>query len=86
MDERKCWPDIKVVDIEALDNYILRSTFNDGKITEYDMRKSIDKGIVFKPLEDLSFFKKVHLEDGIPVWSDAIDISCETLYYEGEEE
>lgn len=83
MDERKYWPDIKVVDIEALDDYILRATFNDGKITEYDMKKSIDKGVVFKPLEDISLFKKVHVSNGIPVWNDEIDISCETLYYDG---
>ena len=71
-----------VTDIQILDNYKLRLTFDDGKSGVLDCKPFIEKGGVFSKLRDPEFFKRVHIHNelGVLTWDNEIDIAPETVY------
>lgn len=74
---------IKVVDVCALPNHMLRVRFSDGEIKEVDFKIYLE-GSAFAPLKDEEVFKSVYIERGFPVWCDGtIDIAPERLYEDG---
>ena len=53
--------------------------FADGFTGTVDLTGLLDAGPIFEPLRDPAFFAGVRLERGVPVWSDALDLSPGTL-------
>lgn len=76
-------PIIKVTGIRPLDNYKLWLRFNTGETKIYDFKPLLNK-LAFKPLSEISVFKNVYIDYGIPTWNDGeIDIDPEVLYKGG---
>ena len=67
-------------------DYTLVAIFTDGKKKEFDVRLLMDKYPQFKVLEDYSLFFSAHVGPGgyAVIWNDQLDISSDSVYYEGK--
>jgi hypothetical protein len=65
-------------------DYKLEIFFADGKSGIVDFRKYIERGGVFKNLEDLEYFRKfmINHELGVITWNNEVDVAPETIYSE----
>ena len=85
----------KIVSVTANDDYTLAITFDNNEIKMYDMKKNLN-GTVFKPLNDLSNFKRAYIDDcgciawdidpnidSDIVWSNKIDLCSDSCYIYG---
>lgn len=86
MGQKSELPEWVVLEVVPHEDYTLSLKFADGSRKKFDMRPIINKGKVFKPLEDISFFMQAHEGGSGVVWDDQIDIAPETLYEEGVDE
>jgi hypothetical protein len=78
-------PLIKIINIQALDDYQLKVQFSTGEIKLFDSSYLFDFP-VFIPLKDKAVFAKVYLSHGVPCWLDGtVDIAPETVYEKGVE-
>lgn len=68
---------LKITDVNTKENLILTVTFADGKSRNYDCHKVLNRNDHYKQLEDIHFFKNVHIDTGGHAlsWSDYVDIS-----------
>ena len=71
-----------VVDVQCLDDFNLKLTFDNGKSGILDCKPLIAKGGVFSELSDVAVFKqvKINRELGVVTWKDTIDLAPETAY------
>ena len=70
-----------IEDLEVLDNYILRLTYNTGEIKRFDVSPYIS-GDWYGKLKNVDYFRTVHIIDsgkGI-AWEDGQDIAPHELY------
>ncbi|MFM2296019.1 MAG: hypothetical protein RLZZ350_2432 [Verrucomicrobiota bacterium] len=68
--------------ITALPGYQIRVDYADGVSGVVDLSDSVGRG-VFAPLQDETFFKKVHVgEFGQIAWTDEIEICSDAAYLE----
>ena len=75
---------IWVVAAEVLDNYVLRLTFNNGCVKNFDCKSLIKQFPVFGPLKDKQTFKNITLDGWTVTWENGtIDIAPEYLYEKG---
>jgi len=75
---------IWVVAAEALDNYVLRLTFNNGSVKTFDCKPLIQQFPVFGPLQDKQKFHNITLDGWTVTWENgSIDIAPEYLYEKG---
>ena len=75
---------IWVVAAEALDNYTLRLTFNNGSVKTFDCKPLIQQFPVFGPLQDKQKFHNIALDGWTVTWENgSIDIAPEYLYEKG---
>jgi hypothetical protein len=73
----------RVEQVRHLRDYRLELCFTDGTKGELDLKERVvGRGGVFKPLEDVSFFKqvKVDSEAGTIVWPNEVDLCPDVLY------
>lgn len=70
---------IEVASVEAIENYILLLTFNNGERKSFDMRPYL-KFPVFRRLENPGFFSLARVDYGTVTWPGDIDIAPETLF------
>ncbi|MDE3090934.1 MAG: DUF2442 domain-containing protein [Chloroflexota bacterium] len=71
--------------VRYIREYRLELTFADGIRSEMDFRKKVvGRGGVFKPLEDLDFFRQVKVdpEGGTLIWPNDVDLDPDVLYSE----
>ena len=74
-----------VTSAQALGNYNLMLSFNDGANKVVTCKPLIDKYKIFTPLLDKSVFEKFSLDGWTVSWlNGTIDISPEYLYEEGK--
>jgi hypothetical protein len=71
-----------LVSAEYKGEYRIELAFDDGSKGTVDFSKYLNKGGVFAPFRDLSYFKrfKVDHELGVLTWEGGLDIAPETLY------
>ena len=72
-----------VKSVEALDNYKLALTFENGEQRLFDLRPYLKLG-VFARLENPALFKTARIVSGSVEWGGEIDLSYDTLYLESE--
>ncbi len=72
---------LRVTEVEALDGYRVRVTFNDGVIREVDCAFLL-RGTLGEPLRDLSYFRQVRVDQDSRtiVWPNGLDPAPELLH------
>ena len=67
---------LKVIEVTALENFVVRVRFNDGTIREIDLRDDL-WGPVFAPLRDPAVFRQVRVDEelGTLVWPNGTDLA-----------
>lgn len=73
---------IKVVAVEANDDYSLSLKFSDGSFKRFDVKPYLNLG-VFRELKNLDYFKLARVAFGTVQWPNEQDISPDTLYIDG---
>ncbi len=64
---------------EYVENFKVKLTFNDGIEKMVDLKDHLE-GEVFKPLKDVTFFKKFELDSWTLTWPNDSDFAPEFLY------
>ncbi|MBD3824874.1 MAG: DUF2442 domain-containing protein [Epsilonproteobacteria bacterium] len=72
---------IDVVDVKVQSDFTLLLKFENGEMREFDCKTLFDKK-PYHRLKEKEFFQKAKNVFGTVMWSDEIDISPETLYFE----
>ncbi|MEO9120477.1 MAG: DUF2442 domain-containing protein [Solirubrobacteraceae bacterium] len=75
---------LRVTDVEALDGYRLRITFNDGAVRDGDFAEDLARagGTLAEPLRDLDYFRQVRVDEQLRtiVWPNGLDADPDVLY------
>ncbi|WP_293752599.1 DUF2442 domain-containing protein [uncultured Paraglaciecola sp.] len=74
------WDMNDVIQIHYQKDYVFHVEFDDGIEGDIDFSGYLEKGPIFLPLKDKSFFKDAIIESGTISWSNGADIAPETLY------
>lgn len=69
----------EIIKVEALEDYKLMLTFDNGEVKIKDMKPYLDKG-VFKKLKDINIFNNVKIRFGTISWENDIDMCADSLY------
>ena len=62
-----------------LDNYRIVLTFNNGEIKTVDLQNELN-GAIYKPLQQLDYFKNFKVKYNTIEWSNGADYAPEYLY------
>lgn len=73
---------VDVIQVEALDHYRLRLSFDDGTAGVVDIASMVPFEGVFAPLRDFAFFEQVRVdaELGTIVWPNGADLDPGVLH------
>jgi uncharacterized protein DUF2442 len=72
---------IKITRVEHLRDRILRLTFNDGTVGDYDLNAVIDRDApMVEPLKDPAYFARVFLEMGALAWPNGLELSPSAIH------
>lgn len=69
----------EIIEVEVLEDYQLKLTFDNEEIKIKDMKPYLDKGI-FKKLKDKKVFNNVKIKYGTVSWENDIDMCADSLY------
>jgi len=75
---------LKIIDVQALENYHLLVTFNNQITKKYNMSQLFDLEI-FKPLKNIDLFTQAKAQSYGIVWNEEIDIAEYELWINGQE-
>jgi len=73
---------ITPVNVEALDDYVLRVFFSNNEVKIFDVKPYL-KYKIFAPLKDKAFFAQATTSSDTVCWNEKIDIDPEDLYWNG---
>jgi Protein of unknown function (DUF2442) len=72
---------IKIVGLEHLRDRVLRLTFSDGMMGDYDLAPLVDRDApMVEPLKDAAYFKRAFLEMGDLAWPNGLDLSAAAIH------
>jgi len=74
------WNFNEIISLEYKSSYIFHIKFDDGCEGDLDFSEYLNKGPIFDPLKEISFFKEAKIECGTITWSNGLDIAPETVY------
>lgn len=74
----------QIINVQTLDEYRLKLTFDNNVIKVKDMKPYLNKG-VFKELKDKKKFDSVKINFGTICWDGEIDMCADYLYETSEE-
>lgn len=71
-----------ITQVKYVKDYTLDLTFNDQVHKRVDLKPYVGGKGVFKPLEDIEYFKRVHLDEAgnTIMWDNGADICPDVLY------
>ena len=70
---------LKVKNAKYISEFKVMITFNDGVIREVDLQNELD-GDIFRPLQNIDYFKSFFIDCGTISWSNGADFAPEYLY------
>ena len=70
-----------VLDVQPLDDHILRLVSEGGEVRDFDAKPYLDFDI-FRGLRDVSYFREAYVEFGSVEWPHGQGLSYDTLYLE----
>ena len=70
-----------VIEVQPLDDYVLRLVFEGGEVRDFDVKPYLDLGI-FQELRDKPYFREAYVEFGSVEWPHGQGLSYDTLYLE----
>jgi len=74
---------IKIVNAEHLRDHVIRLTFNDGMVGDYDMAAIVaHDGPMVQPLRDPAYFQRFFLELGALCWPNGLDLSPAAIHHD----
>lgn len=71
-----------VTRVQATPDFFIEAEFATGELRRFDMRPYLGYP-AFAALSDTNLFVRAHVEHGVVVWNDEIDLSPDTLYLRG---
>ncbi len=75
---------VRVLSVEAIQQYRLKVTFDNGTARDLDMEKYLH-GPIFEPIRsDLVLFQNAKVAGGTIAWENGADIDPDVLYYDLE--
>lgn len=79
---------LRVVDVQPLEGYWLRITFNDGAVREVDFSDDLKRaaeGTLAEPLRDPDYFRQVRVDEQLRtiVWPNGLDADPDVLHGDG---
>ena len=69
-----------VISAKHIENYRVWLEFDDGISGEIDLAHKVSWGEIFKPLQDVNYFKNFKIENDTLSWENGADIAPESLY------
>ncbi len=70
----------RAVEVKPLKNYILKITFDNGEIKEFDLKPYMEYR-AFKELKNISMFNTVKISGLSISWENGADICPDELYF-----
>ena len=74
-----------VLEVEALDDYVVKIIFDTKEEKIYDMKRLINEKQIYSKLKDMEYFKNVKPRGETIEWENGEDVCPEKLYYESKE-
>ena len=77
----------RIKELSTLQDYVLKVTFDDGKIVLYDVKEDMDEIPSYADLmKQKGLFRQVRLDESRTVisWTDEIDLPSDTIYEYGK--
>lgn len=72
---------IKITRVEPLRDRVLRLTFSDDMVGDYDLKPIIDRDApMVEPLKDPAYFARVFLEMGALAWPNGLELSSSAIH------
>ncbi len=70
----------RIINAKYIKDYKVWLEFNDGKAGEVDLAEKISWGEVFKPLQNIDYFKNFKIVGSTIAWKNKADLAPESLY------
>lgn len=75
-----------VKEVEYIEGYKLRLKFDDDKVKVIDFETRLKEAKnMFKPLQNIEYFKKVKADGTTIVWPNGLDLCPDALYEKGQD-
>ncbi|MCF7988654.1 MAG: DUF2442 domain-containing protein [Methylovulum sp.] len=74
---------MKLIQVEAHDNYIVRVYLDDGSVVDFDVKAELERIPCYKPLYDKEIFKTVSFKNQRIFWNESCDFHLDQILERG---